>query len=113
MPQTRFVLEKALAQDLTVIIVINKVDRPDARLDEVVDDSCGLKVPLAVSADQVEIDADRLAEKILFLLRNSKEAGRFGRNGRRRFVEKYSSKVFGRNMSAFYESLFAEEKYAE
>lgn len=35
-------------------------------LDEVVDDSCGLKVPLAVSADQVEIDADRLAEKILF-----------------------------------------------
>ena len=82
-------------------------------LDEVVDDSCGLKVPLAVSADQVEIDADRLAEKILFLLRNSKEAGRFGRNGRRRFVEKYSSKVFGRNMSAFYESLFAEEKYAE
>lgn len=35
-------------------------------LDEVVDDSCGLKVPLAVSADQVEIDADRLAERSSF-----------------------------------------------
>lgn len=82
-------------------------------LDEVVDDSCGLKVPLAVSADRVEIDADRLAEKILFLLRNPEEARRLGRNGRGRFVERYSSEVFGRNMSAFYESLFAEENPTE
>ena len=82
-------------------------------LDEVVDDSCGLKVPLAVSADRVEIDADQLAEKILFLLRNPEEARRLGRNGRGRFVERYSSEVFGRNMSAFYESLFAEENPTE
>ena len=82
-------------------------------LDEVVDDSCGLKVSLAVSADRVEIDADRLAEKILFLLRNPEEARRLGRNGRGRFVERYSSEVFGRNMSAFYESLFAEENPTE
>ena len=82
-------------------------------LDEVVDDSCGLKVPLAVSADRVEIDADQLAEKILFLLRNPEEARQLGRNGRGRFVERYSSEVFGRNMSAFYESLFAEENPTE
>ena len=35
MPQTRFVLEKALALNLKVIIVINKIDRPDARIKEV------------------------------------------------------------------------------
>ena len=34
MPQTRFVLKKALALKLPVIVVINKVDRPDARCDE-------------------------------------------------------------------------------
>ena len=49
MPQTRFVLEKALAQDLTVIIVINKVDRPDARLDEVVDEVLELMLDLGAS----------------------------------------------------------------
>ena len=51
--------------------------------------------------DRVEIDADQLAEKILFLLRNPEEARQLGRNGRGRFVERYSSEVFGRNMSAF------------
>ena len=38
MPQTRFVLEKALALNLKVIIVINKIDRPDARIKEVEDE---------------------------------------------------------------------------
>ena len=38
MPQTRFVLEKALALNLKVIIVINKIDRPDKRIDEVEDE---------------------------------------------------------------------------
>ena len=82
-------------------------------LDEVVDDSCGLKVSLSVSTDQVEIDAGLLAEKILFLLRNPEEARRLGRNGRERYVRKYSSEVFGRNMSAFYESLFTHENSEE
>ena len=35
MPQTRFVLEKALAMNHRVIVVVNKIDRPDARLDEI------------------------------------------------------------------------------
>ncbi|MBP1576079.1 MAG: GTP-binding protein, partial [Oscillospiraceae bacterium] len=38
MPQTRFVLQKALEMDLRVIIVINKIDRPDARIYEVMDE---------------------------------------------------------------------------
>ena len=54
MPQTRFVLEKALAQNLTVIIVINKVDRPDARLDEVVDEVLMLMLELGASDKQLD-----------------------------------------------------------
>jgi GTP-binding protein len=38
LPQTRFVLRKALAQNMPVILIINKVDRPDARIAEVVDE---------------------------------------------------------------------------
>ena len=38
MPQTRFVLEKALAQNLSIVIVVNKIDRPNARPQEVVDE---------------------------------------------------------------------------
>ena len=38
LPQTRFVLRKALERDLPVIVVINKIDRPDARIDEVLDE---------------------------------------------------------------------------
>lgn len=78
-------------------------------LNEVVDESCGLKVPLTVSDDKVEIDTDLLAEKIIYLLQNPEEARRLGRNGRKRYLEKYSSEVFGRNMLAFYRSLFADE----
>ena len=38
MPQTRFVLEKALSLKLKVVVVVNKIDRPDARIKEVVDE---------------------------------------------------------------------------
>lgn len=38
MPQTRFVLERALSLSLKVIVVINKIDRPDARINEVIDE---------------------------------------------------------------------------
>ena len=79
-------------------------------LNEVVDESCGLKVPLIVSPDSVEIDTSLLAQKIVYLLQNPKEAKRLGKNGRKRYLEKYSSEVFGKNMIAFYKSLFQECK---
>jgi GTP-binding protein len=47
LPQTRFVLRKALAANLPVILVVNKVDRPDSRIDEVVHESTDLLLGLA------------------------------------------------------------------
>ena len=52
MPQTRFVLEKALTQGLPVIIIVNKIDRPDARVDEVVDEVLELFLDLGASDEQ-------------------------------------------------------------
>jgi GTP-binding protein len=54
LPQTRFVLQKALAQGLRVILVINKVDRPDARIDEVVNQAFDLFVDLGASEEQLD-----------------------------------------------------------
>jgi glycosyltransferase involved in cell wall biosynthesis len=74
-------------------------------LNEIVDDSCGLKVPIMKHPDKVEIDTDLLAEKIVYLLQHPVEAKRMGRNGRKRYLEKYDSSVFKQNMTAFYRSL--------
>ncbi|HWH30241.1 MAG TPA: translational GTPase TypA [Mycobacteriales bacterium] len=54
LPQTRFVLRKALAQDLPVILIVNKVDRPDARIAEVVDETYELFLDLDAREDQIE-----------------------------------------------------------
>jgi len=54
MPQTRFVLQKALALGLTVVIVINKVDRPGARPEEVRDDTLMLLMELGASDAQLD-----------------------------------------------------------
>ncbi len=54
LPQTRFVLRKALARDLPVILVINKVDRPDARTAEVIDEVYELFFDLDAKEHQVE-----------------------------------------------------------
>ncbi|MAD59914.1 MAG: translational GTPase TypA [Myxococcales bacterium] len=54
MPQTRFVLNKALSHKLRPIVVINKVDRPDARPDEVLDEVFDLFV--ALDADENQLD---------------------------------------------------------
>ncbi|WP_298458613.1 translational GTPase TypA [Rothia mucilaginosa] len=60
LPQTRFVLRKALAAKLPVILVVNKVDRPDSRIDEVVGESMDLLLGLASDlADEVpDLDLD-------------------------------------------------------
>jgi len=54
LPQTRFVLRKALAKDLPIIVVINKVDRQDARIKEVLDETYALFMDL-VEDDQAHI----------------------------------------------------------
>jgi GTP-binding protein len=54
MPQTKFVLMKALALGLKPIVVINKVDRPDSRLDEVLDEIFDLFVALDANEDQLD-----------------------------------------------------------
>ena len=65
LPQTRFVLRKALAASLPVIIVVNKTDRPDARIDEVVEEAQDLLLDLA--ADLEDADAQAAAEHALEL----------------------------------------------
>ena len=52
MPQTRFVLSKALALDLKPVIVVNKVDRPNARPYEVVDEVLDLFIDLGATEEQ-------------------------------------------------------------
>ena len=54
MPQTRFVLQKALSLGLTVIIVVNKIDRPEARPAEVLDDTLMLLMELGASDEQLD-----------------------------------------------------------
>ncbi|GAX47221.1 translational GTPase TypA [Pseudolactococcus reticulitermitis] len=54
MPQTRFVLKKALDQGLTPIVVVNKIDKPSARPEEVVDEVLELLIELGADEDQLE-----------------------------------------------------------
>ena len=54
LPQTRFVLKKALEKDLPIILVINKIDRSDARITEVVDEVYDLFIDLDASENQIE-----------------------------------------------------------
>lgn len=54
MPQTRFVLSKALEMGHKIIVVVNKIDRPDARLDEIGDEVLELLLDLDASEEQLE-----------------------------------------------------------
>ena len=54
LPQTRFVLKKALEADLKIIVVINKIDRRDARTDEVLDEIYDLLIDLDATDDQLD-----------------------------------------------------------
>ncbi|MDW7680888.1 MAG: GTP-binding protein, partial [bacterium] len=54
LPQTRFVLKKALAKKLPIILVINKIDRADSRIQEVVNEVYDLFIDLDASEEQIE-----------------------------------------------------------
>jgi len=54
LPQTRFVLRKALEADLAIILVVNKIDRPDARIKEVVDEVYELFLDLDATEAQID-----------------------------------------------------------
>jgi GTP-binding protein len=54
MPQTRFVLSKALKKKMSIIVVINKMDRKDARVDEVLNEIYDLFIDLGADEDQID-----------------------------------------------------------
>ena len=71
LPQTRFVLKKALESNLKIIVVINKIDRDDARISEVLDEVYSLFIDLDATDDQIDfpvlyaIGRDGIASKSL------------------------------------------------
>jgi GTP-binding protein len=77
LPQTRFVLRKTLLAGLPVVLVVNKTDRPDARVAEVVDESLELLLELA---DELELDEATTAQLLdLPVVYASGRAGRASR----------------------------------
>ena len=54
MPQTRFVLKRALEEKLIPVVVINKMDRPNARPEEVIDEVLDLFIDLGANEDQLD-----------------------------------------------------------
>lgn len=56
LPQTRFVLDKALQQDIKVIVCVNKIDRPDRRINEVLDEMFDLFIDLDATEEQADFE---------------------------------------------------------
>ncbi len=73
LPQTRFVLRKALAASLPVILVVNKTDRPDARIEEVVTEAQDLLLDLASDLSDEAAEAAELALELPVLYASGRE----------------------------------------
>jgi glycosyltransferase involved in cell wall biosynthesis len=74
-------------------------------LNEAIDNVCGLKIPINIRPDNVEIDTVLLSEKILYLPHYPIEAQQMGQNGRKRYLDNYSSEIFRENILQAYEKL--------
>ncbi len=85
MPQTKFVLKKALELDLPVIVCINKIDRPEARPDEVVDEVLELFIDLDANEEQLDCP---------FIFASAKEG-----------IASYSADEQGTNMNPLFETI--------
>ena len=73
MPQTKFVLRKALELDLPVIVCINKLDRPEARPDEVIDETLELFMDLDASDEQLDCPFLYASAKAGYAVRDLKD----------------------------------------
>ncbi|GAA1889121.1 MAG: translational GTPase TypA [Williamsia herbipolensis] len=101
LPQTRFVLRKALAASLPVILVVNKTDRPDARISEVVSESHDLLLDLASDLDEEAAEAAELALDLPVLYAS-------GRAGIASTVEPENGSVpEGENLDPFFDVLLS------
>jgi GTP-binding protein len=76
LPQTRFVLGKALAKGLPPIVVINKIDRPDRRINEVLDEIYDLFIDLDATEDQLDFPVLYTNAKAGIALTNPEDEGR-------------------------------------
>jgi len=75
MPQTRFVLQKALKQGLTPVVVVNKVDRPESRVSEVVDEVLDLFIELEAEDHQLDFKVVYASAKNGYATLNPEEDG--------------------------------------
>ncbi|HLF69710.1 MAG TPA: EF-Tu/IF-2/RF-3 family GTPase, partial [Actinomycetota bacterium] len=76
LPQTRYVLRKALSRGLPVIPIINKIDRPDARIAEVLDEIYALFIDLDAHDDQIDFPVVYTDARAGTATRNIEEPGR-------------------------------------
>lgn len=76
MPQTKFVLRKALENKLKPIVVINKIDRPDARIDEVADEVLELFMELDADDEQLDFETVYTAAKAGIAKKNINDEGK-------------------------------------
>jgi glycosyltransferase involved in cell wall biosynthesis len=73
-------------------------------LKEIVDDSCGFKIPIIEQGDEIEPDTSVMVDRILYLLQNPDKAEELGKNARKKYLKHYSSDVFCENMLKMYNS---------
>jgi len=76
MPQTRFVLKKALGLKLKPIVVINKIDRPDSRIEEVIDEIIDLFIDLGADDEQLDFPIIYASAKAGYALYNLNDEAR-------------------------------------